>query len=415
MVGSLDLTPHSEFLDRKANYSNGGPGITIYSAGTGIVSSMSNRNGYGKNSQYKQTSYKRANLTGTSMATPNVTGMVSLLLQNEPGMTPAEVIEKLDLIGTETIYINQNSPTGNDYTNLNSSWGGSVKVAYVNTLTGSYSLPSSLRWPKYNLSSRPFAESQIGYPRIGRRKYNYANGIYIISSSVSNDTNLYLAFDGKNLRKNKFWDLAKTFPTSPGLRGTSEIEKKVLEKLDRKFNEAVKPAIKEVKLSITRDVLKFDQSTKLAYKPVIKEITKTVPKIPPVVPIVPVTPTTPTPTSFGFRLSKPKQTKRTKTKKIGGVIPYGRRKGKYIALGGPTTLEKAKFKAKKFLLTTLGASAQVRTLKGEKLKIAEENELFRPGSKGRDLFTLVQRRSKRLKSRLETSEIVGVRRGVFFK
>jgi len=53
------------------------------------------------------------------------------------------------------------------------------------------------------------------------------------------------------------------------------------------------------------------------------------------------------------------------------VIPYGRRKGKFMRLGKPTTFEEAKKKGIGFLKRTLGATIEIRTKAGERLPVGE--------------------------------------------
>lgn len=87
-VGNIDssLTGSN---DMRAVSSNHGPGVDIYAPGTGINSSMSTdcsraRYSYGVGGWY-------SSLSGTSMAAPQVTGVVALILQANPSATPAEV------------------------------------------------------------------------------------------------------------------------------------------------------------------------------------------------------------------------------------------------------------------------------------------------------------------------------------
>lgn len=59
--------------------SDKGPRVDVWAAGTDIVSS------------YNSNSTDKFNLTGTSMSTPQVCGMSALILQANPGMTPAQL------------------------------------------------------------------------------------------------------------------------------------------------------------------------------------------------------------------------------------------------------------------------------------------------------------------------------------
>lgn len=53
-----------------------------------------------------------ANLSGTSMATPHVSGVVGLLLSKEPGLTPAEIRERLIRTSTQTTKLKSSSLSG---------------------------------------------------------------------------------------------------------------------------------------------------------------------------------------------------------------------------------------------------------------------------------------------------------------
>ena len=61
------------------------------------------------------------------------------------------------------------------------------------------------------------------------------------------------------------------------------------------------------------------------------------------------------------------------------------------------------------MLATLAAALQIRKVTGEPLKIAEETRIFRAGKKGKDPFTLVQKRGARLGTRQEVREIIAAR------
>lgn len=138
-----------------------------------------------------------------------------------------------------------------------------------------------------------------------------------------------------------------------------------------------------------------------------KPPTPSKPPIPPV-PTIPFIP---------LRLTPPKKTI-VKKKEIGKslkYIPYVKKKGRYIPVGLPTGLEQAKQRGTSVLRTTLAASLQIRTTGGKKIPIATENQIFRPGNKGRDIFTLVQKRGARLGTRAETSALVLSRRKGGFK
>jgi len=100
IVGSSDSTAYSSTLDQKATYSEAGPGVTIYAPGTDIMSATSNTNTKSGQSYYLNASFKQVNISGTSMASPQVAGVSALVLQLNPSYTPAQV--KASLISTAT-------------------------------------------------------------------------------------------------------------------------------------------------------------------------------------------------------------------------------------------------------------------------------------------------------------------------
>ena len=122
-VGNIDATVYSSALDQKATDSNAGPGVNIYAPGRNIVSAYASGVS-GGSPYYLNSSYSQRNLSGTSMAAPQVAGVAALIAQVNPQITPAEMKEYLVTKFGQTgdIYT---SGQNNDYSNSRSLWGGS--------------------------------------------------------------------------------------------------------------------------------------------------------------------------------------------------------------------------------------------------------------------------------------------------
>jgi hypothetical protein len=124
-VGSIDGIPYTSVLERRAYWSSYGGGVDLYAPGGGIVSSYDSTSGspYFYNSNYYQ-----YNDSGTSMASPQVAGVLALFLQLAPGISPAQAKK----------WILNNSVSGalfdtgltNDYSTTYSLSGGSNKFLY---------------------------------------------------------------------------------------------------------------------------------------------------------------------------------------------------------------------------------------------------------------------------------------------
>ena len=129
IVGSADSTAYSSTLDQKATYSEAGPGVTIYAPGTDIISATSTTNRFSGQSYYLNASYKQCNISGTSMASPQVAGVSALVLQLNPSYTPAQVKASLTSNATATIYT---TGLNNDWSSNRSLLGSSQYFLYAN-------------------------------------------------------------------------------------------------------------------------------------------------------------------------------------------------------------------------------------------------------------------------------------------
>ena len=143
-VGSLDRLGYSSTLDQQAYYSTKGPRVDIYAAGTNIMSSLSSTHDpeydtYNLAARYQHgdTNYWQGLLTGTSMAAPQVTGMIALRLQQSPlanikASTNNETLKSWLVANalTDQIY----SPTASltAYTNTRALLGAPNRIAYQN-------------------------------------------------------------------------------------------------------------------------------------------------------------------------------------------------------------------------------------------------------------------------------------------
>ena len=134
LVGNLDSALNSATngdgsnKDQKAFSSECGPAVDIYAAGTNIMSCTSNTNKFSDSAYYFDNNYRQCNISGTSMAAPQVAGMVALLLQQAPSALPSQIKETLqNLSGITTLY---DSSANNDWTDRRSLLGGEPKIMF---------------------------------------------------------------------------------------------------------------------------------------------------------------------------------------------------------------------------------------------------------------------------------------------
>jgi hypothetical protein len=83
--------------DYKSSFSNSGPRIDIYAPGSTIMSSFDSS---GRAPDYRNSTYRIDKIGGTSMASPQVAGVLACLAEQWPSMTQADAIEYLKKYGT---------------------------------------------------------------------------------------------------------------------------------------------------------------------------------------------------------------------------------------------------------------------------------------------------------------------------
>jgi len=145
MVGSL--VSQSNIADNKVGFSSTGPGVNIYAAGHNVMSCTSQTNKFTDSSYWGNPVYRQCNISGTSMASPQVCGLGAVYLQANPGLTPAELKTMLEKDSSETM-----APgTSTDYYVTNHAMGGPTRVLvsryakripFSSTVSGKYSIRS---------------------------------------------------------------------------------------------------------------------------------------------------------------------------------------------------------------------------------------------------------------------------------
>jgi len=127
-VGNVDRVPFSSTLDQKSTSSETGPGVDIWAPGTNIMSACSTTTRFSAQNYYNNASYRQVNISGTSMASPQVAGVAALVLQQNPTWTPAQVKTSLLAKATATIYT---TGLSNDWSDTRSLQGGTQAFLYA--------------------------------------------------------------------------------------------------------------------------------------------------------------------------------------------------------------------------------------------------------------------------------------------
>lgn len=140
-VGALDNYYTS--YDNKAYFSSTGPRVDLYAPGVLIMGGFDNRTYLsaavvdprsGSSTSTSETYYLNK-ISGTSQATPQVTGVVACLLQARPWMTATQVLNWLKSVSLKN-QLNENAfsggsiPSVGTYTNLASIQGGNNYILY---------------------------------------------------------------------------------------------------------------------------------------------------------------------------------------------------------------------------------------------------------------------------------------------
>ncbi len=129
-VGSIKEISNYTPLEVKSDFSNQGPGVTVSAPGSYIMSACSQTNIRGGVAYHENASYKQTNISGTSMAAPQVAGVLALYLQSNPSATPAQVktwLTGTTIPGQDRIY---NTGNDDDYTDVESTWGGNQNYLF---------------------------------------------------------------------------------------------------------------------------------------------------------------------------------------------------------------------------------------------------------------------------------------------
>ena len=118
IVGCTDSTPQDATTERKTSFSSTGPGVNIFAAGENIVSACSTVTRFGNTQYFGNSSFKQTNISGTSMAPPQVCGVGALYLQADPSLTPAQLKSKLENDALSVLKDESNNSNYGDTTDI---------------------------------------------------------------------------------------------------------------------------------------------------------------------------------------------------------------------------------------------------------------------------------------------------------
>lgn len=145
--------------ESKADFSNCGPRIDVYSPGFNIISSLqSSGGGVTLVDDYRDSNYKLGKYDGTSMASPQVCGVLSCLLEQYPNMNQSDIMSYLE----QNSKANQMTTTSGGYiddTDIQGSFNSFLFYKKERVETGT---PT----PRYTYNARKASTNGVKYPRV---------------------------------------------------------------------------------------------------------------------------------------------------------------------------------------------------------------------------------------------------------
>jgi hypothetical protein len=146
--------------DSKATFSNCGPRVDIYAPGDNIMSSFNSTASYGGTTDPRNPSYFIGKIDGTSMASPQVCGVLACILEIYPNMKQSEALQYVTTYA-KTGQITATAGGITDYTDLQGSANRYLFYVKERALTGEV-------YPKNNYKSRPATGAVFPRTRILR-------------------------------------------------------------------------------------------------------------------------------------------------------------------------------------------------------------------------------------------------------
>jgi len=145
--------------ESKADFSNCGPRVDVYAPGVNIISSLhSSGGGVTLVNDYRDSNYKLGKYNGTSMASPQVCGVLACLLEQYPNMKQSDIISYLEQ-NSKTNQMTTTSGGYNDDTDLQGSSNSYLFYKKERVETGTST-------PRYTYGDRKASTNGVKYPRV---------------------------------------------------------------------------------------------------------------------------------------------------------------------------------------------------------------------------------------------------------
>ncbi len=148
--------------ESKAYFSNCGPRVDVYAPGVNIISSVhSSANNATLVNDYRNSDYKLCKFQGTSMASPQVCGVLACLLEQYPNMKQSDILSYLE----QNSKTNQMTTTSGGYTDGTDLQGSSNSYLFYKKERVETGTPT----PRYTYGVRKASTNGVKYPRVNSR------------------------------------------------------------------------------------------------------------------------------------------------------------------------------------------------------------------------------------------------------